>query len=75
MTLDIPALRLQNQRLTQNKLDDPTAVVGWLGAVQSQDYAGGKWAIGLRTNGLSEPDLDRAFADGSILRTHLLRPT
>jgi winged helix DNA-binding protein len=75
MPLDIPAYRLQNQRLTQNKLDDPAAVVEWLGAVQSQDYAGAKWAIGLRTNGLTEPDLDRAFADGSILRTHLLRPT
>jgi len=73
--LDIPAYRLQNQRLTQNKLDDPAQVVGWLGAVQSQDYGGGRWAIGLRTTGLTDSDVDRAFADGSILRTHLLRPT
>jgi len=75
MTLDIPVYRLQNQRLTQDKLDDPAAVVDWLGAVQSQDYAGGKWAIGLRTKGIAELDVERAFAEGSILRTHVMRPT
>lgn len=75
MALDIVSYRLQNQRLTQNKLKEPLDVVDWLGAVQSQDYAGGKWAIGLRTNGLTDADVDRAFADGSILRTHVLRPT
>ncbi len=46
-----------------------------LGAVQSQDFAGAKWAIGLRTNGLTEADVERAFTDGSILRTHVMRPT
>ncbi len=47
----------------------------WLGAVQSQDYAGAKWALALRTNGVSDAALDRAFADGAILRTHVMRPT
>jgi hypothetical protein len=75
MALDIASYRLYNQRLSQIKLDDPTEVVSWLGAVQSQDYAGAKWAIGLRTTGLTDTDVDRAFAEGSILRTHLLRPT
>lgn len=73
--MDIAAHRLQNQYLLKEKLHTPAEVVQWQGAVQSQDYAGAKWAIGLRTNGLSKPDVDRAFADGSILRTHLLRPT
>jgi hypothetical protein len=50
-------------------------VVGWLGAVQAQDYAGAKWALGLRLRGVTEDDIDRAFAAGSILRTHLMRPT
>lgn len=72
---DIAAQRLHNQRLLQTDFERPDQVVSWLGAVQSQDYAGAKWAIGLRTNGLTESDVDRAFADGSILRTHLLRPT
>src|SRR5215208_2048735 len=75
MTLDIASYRLQNQRLTQNKFNTPVQVVEWLGAVQSQDFAAAKWAIGLRTRGLTEADVDRTFADGSILRTHVLRPT
>jgi hypothetical protein len=49
--------------------------VGWLGAVQAQDFGPAKWAIGRRTQGASDAQLDRAFAAGSILRTHVLRPT
>lgn len=75
MELDIPSYRLQNQRLSRNKLRSPSEVVRWLGAVQAQDYAGAKWALGLRTLGLTDPDVDRAFMVGSILRTHVLRPT
>lgn len=47
----------------------------WLGAVQAQDYAGAKWAIGQRTQVATDAALDRVFADGAILRTHVLRPT
>src|SRR5512138_2302350 len=75
MALDIASYRLHNQRLLQTDLTSPAEVVRWLGAVQSQDFAGAKWAIGLRTNGLSEADVERAFSEGSILRTHILRPT
>ena len=46
-----------------------------LGAVQSQDYAGAKWAIGMRARGVSDADIERDFNDGAILRTHVLRPT
>jgi hypothetical protein len=49
--------------------------VNWFGAVQAQDFAGAKWAIGLRTKGLGEADVEQAFANGSILRTHVMRPT
>ncbi len=75
MTLDITSYRLHNQRISQTDITNPTDVVYWFGAVQSQDFAGAKWALGLRTDGLSEADVDRAFADGSILRTHVMRPT
>lgn len=75
MKLDIASYRLHNQHLLQRDFTHPADVVSWLGAVQSQDYAGAKWALGLRIDGLTDPDVDRAFADGSILRTHLLRPT
>lgn len=47
----------------------------WLGALQSQDYAGAKWALGLRLRAGTDNDIEQAFTDGSILRTHLMRPT
>jgi hypothetical protein len=56
-------------------LEKPEEVVGWLGAVQAQDYGGAKWALGLRLQGATDDDVEKAFTDGSILRTHLMRPT
>jgi Winged helix DNA-binding domain len=52
----------------------PTRLVASFGAVQSQDYSLGTWSIAQR---LANPraDVERAVADGSILRTHVLRPT
>src|SRR2546430_11016616 len=46
-----------------------------LGAVQSQDYGGAKWALGQRTRGATDVELDRLFDEGAILRTHVMRPT
>ncbi len=56
-------------------LTDPAAVVGWLGAVQAQDYGMATWAVGQRLNGGSAAQVEQAFDDGAILRTHALRPT
>jgi hypothetical protein len=67
--------RLISQRLSLPVFERPGEVVKWLGAVQAQDYAGAKWAIGQRLRGATEEDVERAFTDGSILRTHLMRPT
>ncbi len=74
-TFDIPMQRLYNQHLLGPKFETAAEVVAHLGAVQAQDYAGAKWAVAQRTTGLTDADLDRALADGSILRTHVLRPT
>jgi hypothetical protein len=49
--------------------------VDWLVASQAQDYAGAKWALGLRMQNAVDAALDQALAEGSILRTHVLRPT
>jgi hypothetical protein len=49
--------------------------VAWLGAVQAQDYPAAKWALGLRAPGLTDADVEGAFTSGTILRTHVLRPT
>ncbi|MDP9467837.1 MAG: winged helix DNA-binding domain-containing protein [Chloroflexota bacterium] len=67
--------RLHNHHLSGPPLPTPEGVVGWLGAMQAQDYPGAKWSIGARTVGASDAALDGALADGSILRTHMLRPT
>jgi hypothetical protein len=44
-------------------------------AVQAQDFAGAKWALGLRLVGVDDAEVERAFNAGEILRTHVLRPT
>ena len=76
MALDIPRFRLHNQFLSQTEFTEPGAVVAALGAVQSQDYAGGKWALAQRLkNATTDAAIDKAFNDGKILRTHILRPT
>ncbi|HUF00673.1 MAG TPA: winged helix DNA-binding domain-containing protein [Anaerolineales bacterium] len=75
MTLDIVRHRLYNQFLSHTNFTEPGQVVGSLGAVQSQDYAGAKWALGQRMKGATDPILDKAFNEGKILRTHLMRPT
>ncbi len=75
MKLDIVGQRLLNQKLVRSDLRKPVEIVSWLGAVQSQDYAGAKWALALRAPALTDADVDRAFDRGDILRTHILRPT
>ena len=73
--IDIAAFRLHNQQLTQQEFKNPGEVVGWMGAMQAQEYALAKWALGLRLPGLKDADIEQAFTDGSILRTHVMRPT
>jgi winged helix DNA-binding protein len=72
---DIRNLRLQNQKLINPSFNDAASVVGWLGAVQAQDYSAAKWAIGLRIKSALETDIEEAFNQGKILRTHIMRPT
>jgi hypothetical protein len=67
--------RMHNLRLTGPAFDQPIDVIAWMGAVQSQDYGVAKWSLGYRTDGLRDSDVDRLLAEGTILRTHVLRPT
>lgn len=73
--LDIVRQRLLNQHIASPLSGRPEDVVAWLGAVQAQDYPGAKWTVGLRLQGAVDADVERAFNEGAILRTHLLRPT
>ncbi|MEO7215231.1 winged helix DNA-binding domain-containing protein [Mucilaginibacter sp.] len=71
----ITQLRLQNQHLVNPEFTSPADIVKHMGAVQSQDYAGAKWAVGQRLKNGTDELMDKALADGDIIRTHVLRPT
>src|SRR2546426_1023848 len=71
----LPPLRMRAQRLWGTRFDTPREVVRWLTALQAQEFSLAKWSIAQRTRGATKADVDRAFADGTIVRTHLLRPT
>ncbi|GAB4417131.1 MAG: winged helix DNA-binding domain-containing protein [Anaerolineae bacterium] len=73
--LDIINRRLNNQNLVGTALEKPEEVVARLGAVQAQEYAWAKWALGQRATGLTDAAVERAFNEGAILRTHVMRPT
>jgi hypothetical protein len=75
MTLNIARLRLHNQLLSRTEFTEPEQVVAWLGAVQAQDYAGAKWALGLRLANATDAAIEEAIDRGRILRTHVMRPT
>jgi len=73
---DLLTQRLYHQKLTHTDFTTPAEVVRWLGAVQAQDFPAAKWALSLRARGgLLDLDVEQAFNDGTILRTHMLRPT
>jgi Winged helix DNA-binding domain len=68
--------RLHNQRITDARSRQPQEVVSWLVAMQAQEYAMAKWAIGLRMAGApTDAEIEQAFNAGKILRTHVMRPT
>jgi hypothetical protein len=72
---DIARRRLHNQRLARTTFERPCEVVGWLGAVQAQDYLGALWAVGLRTADAAEADVEQALAERTIVRTWPMRGT
>jgi hypothetical protein len=74
-TDQILELRLHNTGLSGSPFKTPADAVGHLGAVQAQDFAAAKWALGLRVRGATDAAIERAFDQGAILRTHVLRPT
>lgn len=67
--------RLHRQGIAHRTFKDASEVITWLGAMQGQDYAGAKWAFGIRLPGLTEADIDTAIASGQIMRTWAVRGT
>jgi len=72
---DIARQRLINQGLVKPTLKTASEVVARLGAVQAQDYGASKWGIAQRTGGLTDAEIEKKIDDGTIIRTHVLRPT
>jgi len=46
-----------------------------MGAMQAQDFYMAKWAIGIRLNNSTDIQIETAFNNGEIIRTHVMRPT
>ncbi|MCI0750652.1 MAG: winged helix DNA-binding domain-containing protein, partial [Flammeovirgaceae bacterium] len=72
---NILQLRLHNTGLRHAPFKSATEAVAHLGAVQAQDFAAAKWSLGLRVKNSTETTIEKAFNEGTILRTHVMRPT
>jgi hypothetical protein len=71
----IARARMRAQRLWGSPYDDPNAALRWLLAAQAQEFLYAKWSLAQRTRRQSASSVARAFDDGLVLRTHVLRPT
>ena len=69
------ALRLLNQQLICPQFDTPAELVGYMGAMQAQEYRLMRWAVAMRTKKPSAKAFKKAFDSGQILRLHLMRGT
>jgi Winged helix DNA-binding domain len=73
--LDLARWRLRTQRLVEPHLPAAVDVVGALLAVQAENPAQSAWAVAARTAAPDPADLARLLDDGTVVRTHVLRPT
>jgi hypothetical protein len=67
--------RLRGQGLVGLRSRSPLEVLRSMAAIQAQDYAAAKWALGLRSPGTTDGMIEVLFSEGRLLRTHVLRPT
>jgi hypothetical protein len=72
---EIITRRMHNNHLWGPPLDRAEDLVRRLGAMQSQEFVPAMWSIAQRTSRTNIHDIKRLFSEGTILRTHLLRPT
>jgi hypothetical protein len=76
MTLkEISNNRLCSQKVASPEFKTSKEIVGWMGAMQAQDYSMAKWAIGVRLIDPVEKSIEASIDIGEILRIHVLRPT
>jgi len=76
MTLtDISNYRLLSQKIATHNFTTAKEIVGWMGAMQAQDLAMAKWAVGVRLSNSTNVKIETALNCGEIIRTHVMRPT
>ena len=68
-------IRLLNQQLVAPQFSDPAELVGYMGAMQAQEYRMMRWAVAMRTQKPSAKAFKQAFDNGRIIRLHLMRGT
>jgi winged helix DNA-binding protein len=71
----IARARMRAQRVWSSDFKDPQKALAHLVAVQAQEFAYARWSLAQRSGDPSSSIVQRAFDDGRILRTHILRPT
>ncbi|MET3367214.1 UNVERIFIED_CONTAM: hypothetical protein ABIE34_000435 [Jeotgalibacillus campisalis] len=79
-TETIRRIRLRRQQLRAPYAGRPGDVVRNLLAVQSQEFPYARWTLAQRSSTsassmVTAAEVEQAVADGTILRTHILRPT
>jgi hypothetical protein len=72
---DISKLRLASQQITNPTFNTAKDIVSHMGAIQAQDSAMAKWAVGIRLPKSTEETIEDSINSGEIIRTHILRPT
>ena len=76
MTLkEISNIRIISQKIAATEFKTANEAVGWMGAIQAQDYSMAKWAIGIRSLDSTDEKIEASLDKGEIIRTHLMRPT
>jgi hypothetical protein len=73
--LDIARWRLRTQHLVPPYAVSAREAIGSLLAVQAENPGQAAWAVASRTQNPDQADLAALLDDGTVLRTHVLRPT
>jgi hypothetical protein len=73
--LDIARWRLRSQHLVPPFAGSAREAVGSLLAVQAENAGQAAWAVAARTEHPDQADLAALLDDGTVIRTHVLRPT
>jgi len=72
---DVSNLRLVSQQIQRTNFNHVKDLLGWMGALQAQEFNMAKWAVGIRLPNTTDNMVEEAMNHAEIIRTHLLRPT